>query len=122
MMDTLEVGQNIQYRLFDKQAKEHWFPGVIHGVKSYEEKNFVVNVTYLVDTGRDARIDEYPFNHRDREVNKRVNELIAKKSKHHVVALNEVLKHSDLPDDKLDVERVRQPEQIELPREHIRII
>jgi hypothetical protein len=121
-MQELETDQKIQYRLFDKQGKEHWFDGVIHGIRSYEEKGFTIRVTYLIDTGRNTRVDEYPFDHRDREINKRINELVVKKNKQPSDALNEVLKHTDLPASKFDVERIRQPEQIELPREHIRTI
>lgn len=116
MQKELEAGDKIQYFQDGK-----WHKGVIHGVRNYEDAatNMITRITYLVDTGRNERVDEYPFDHRDREINKRVNAMVSK-GKPHIEALNAVLKHSDLPDNKPDVERVRQPEQIELPAEHIK--
>lgn len=122
MNTELQSGDKIQYRLFDKKGKEHWLKGVIHGVRRYEDPvtNMIINQTYLVDTGRHERLDEYPFDHRNREINKRMNDIAARKGVHSTQALKEVLKHSDLPESKMDTEVVRQPEQIELPAEHIR--
>lgn len=116
-----EAGDKIQYRLFDKKGKGTWFDGVIHAVRRYEDPktNMITGLTYLVDTGRDTRVDEFPFNHRDREINRRTNALI-RKGGDPDKSLMTVLKHTDLPDSKQDVERVRQPEQIELAPEHIK--
>lgn len=116
-------GDKIEYMLYDKKGAAHWFAGAIHGVKRYEDPatNMIIRITYLVDTGRNTRLDKIPFDPRAREVNKRANELVAQ-GKDVLKAYAEVEKHSDLPDSKADVEIVRQPEQLELPAEHIRKI
>lgn len=123
-----ETGQKIQYMLPDKKGKQHWFAGVIHGVRRYEDAgtNTITKVTYLVDTGRHTRIDEIVFNHRDREITKRFNKAFKPTSDHQknheqrVKLISAISEHPDLPDSKLGVERVRQPEQIELTAEFIR--
>lgn len=122
-----EVDQRIQYCLFDKKNKAHWLEGKIHGVRRYEDAatNTITKITYLVDTGRDERVDEVHFNHRDREVNRRINKLLVTPDNDIEdvqtaldAALNDPAK---LPASKHDVERVRQPEQLELPPELIRL-
>lgn len=121
METPFEAGHKIQYRLFDKNGKEHWVPGIVHGVRRYEDAatNMITRITYLVDTGRDERVDEFPFDHRDREIERRANKLVSQ-GEDPVKAMSIVLNRSDLPESKRDIELVRQPEQIELPAEHIR--
>lgn len=121
-MNELQAGDKIQYRLFDKKGKEHWFNGVIHGVRRYEERGFINRITYLIDTGRDERVDELPYDHRQREASKRVNVLVGKGADVYDAIEKVYAKGNDLPDRKIDIERVRQPEQIELPPEHIRAV
>lgn len=124
MDKEFESGEAIEYRLFDKKNVEHWFPGVIHGARRYEDENHIIKkITYLVDTGRDTRVDKYPFDHRDREINKRMNTLLDDDSNDIDTpqkAIAEVETHTDLPKSKQDVEVVRQPEQLELPPENVR--
>lgn len=120
-MKEYQVDQKIKYKLFDKKSKEHWFNGVIHGVKRFEnEAGVITKITYLVDTGRHERLDEHPFNHREREMSKRIRKLVRSgEAQSHPEALQKVLEYTDLPDDKPDVEVFRQPEQIELTEEFI---
>lgn len=120
-MKEFDTDDKIQYRLFDKKGKEHWFNGVIHGIRRYEEGGIIMRITYLVDTGRNTRVDEFPFDHRDRELTRQINEHIDK-GVEPLEAIDKVIKKDDLPKSKLDVERIRQPEQIELPPEHIRAV
>lgn len=116
-----EVGDNIQFKLLDKKGIEHWFPGVIHGIRKYQDpvNNMIQKVTYLIDTGRDTRVDEIVYNPLDREINKRVDAEVRKGKNYHKT-LAKVLQHPDLPASSVEVETVRQPEQIELPAEQIR--
>lgn len=120
MENNFEAGDKIQYRLFDKKGKAHWLDGAIHGVKRYEDPSGVItNLTYLVDTGRNTRVDEKHRDKRALEVEKRAKKIM-KTGKTQFEALIEIDKHTDLPDSELVVLEVRQPEQIELPAEHIR--
>lgn len=119
-MDKLyEVGEKVHYRIYDDKGEEKWYAGVIHGVRTYENKGIVKALSYLVDTGRNTRVDEYPFDHRDREINKRINKL-RKPGEDIDKVLNKVLKDTDLPAPKLDIERVRQPEQLEVAPDNLR--
>ena len=120
-MQEFEAGQKIQYQLFDEKGKGHWFNGVIHGVRSYEDKGFIKRVTYLVDTGRHDSLIENPYDVRDREIMRQADKLL-KRGTHpdHVIA--KVLEKGDLPKSKIEIEVTRQPEQIELPPEHIRAV
>jgi hypothetical protein len=122
---TYEVGQKVKYKLFDKHAKEHWFDGVIHGLKRYEDASGIITkVTYLVDTGRDERVDKHPFNPRDREVDKRINKILRDPNdKRGLDKLDEivedVLGQKNLPANSLEFDVVRQPEQLELTEDFL---
>lgn len=123
MENTYEAGQKIEYRLLDKAGKAHWFKGLIHGVKRIEDPatNMIISISYLVDTGRHERIDEVPHNPRGTEIHKRASKLI--RTGEHTnfkKVFDEVAGHSDLPDEGIVIDKVRQPEQIELPAEFIR--
>ena len=122
-MENIEAGTKIQYRLFDKENKEHWFDGVVHGVRRYEnpKTGVITKITYLVDTGRDERVDEQVYDQRDRAISEHVTKL-TRKGADILDALAQVHKRDDLPQSKVITERIRQPEQIELPAEHIRLV
>lgn len=128
-MDNLfEIGQKIKYKLLDKKGKEHWFDGLIHGIKRSEDPstNLITNITYLVDTGRSTRIDEHTFNPRAREIDKRIKKISLVKRGHgmeHEETLEEINKifdHDDLPDNTIETELIRQPEQLELSQNFIK--
>lgn len=122
MQNDLQAGDKIQYRLFDSKKKEHWFDGVVHGVRRYESpEGFITKTTYMIDTGRNTRLDKYPYDVRNREINKRWNIEQQAKGGDAFQNLIKVSKMADLPDSKMEVEEVRQPEQIELPAEYIRL-
>jgi hypothetical protein len=118
------AGDTIEFMLPDKKGKANWFPGKIHGVKTTEDPktHAILTVSYLVDTGRDERVDESPIDVRGREIEKRVQEVIKKDSKKTILdAVKEVSKHADLPPaGTIEIEKVRQPEQIELSESMIR--
>jgi hypothetical protein len=115
-MKILEAGTKVQY-LYGGE----WKIGVIHGYRQYEnEMGLIQMVTYLIDTGEHERIDEYPFDHRSREINRRVNEHVQKHNSTPEQAVEAVLKHGDLPESKMDIERVRQPKQIELSQDFVK--
>jgi hypothetical protein len=118
-MNIYNPGDKIQFMLPDKDGKPVWFDGVVHGVKQYEKNGLVEKVAYLIDTGRNERVDEYPFDHRDRELNKQIQAEQKKGADIHQ-AIKKVIDRNDLPPSKLDVEISRQPEQIELTAEFIR--
>jgi hypothetical protein len=121
MQNDLTAGDKIQYRLHDAKGKEHWFDGVIHGVRRYEtSEGLITKTTYMVDTGRNTRVDKIVFDHRDREIHKRVA-IEQGRGATPDQAFNKVSKMLDLPDNKMGIEEVRQPEQIELPAEFIRL-
>lgn len=88
MTPPYKVGQLVQYMLPDRRSKAHWFNGTIHGIRRYENQktNLITKITYLVDTGRDERIDEYLLDPETGESG-----------------------------------TVRQPEQLELPAESLRL-
>jgi hypothetical protein len=128
-MDEYQPGQKVQYQLPDKKGKMHWLPGAIHGVRRYEDPatNAIIKITYLIDTGRNVRLDEHPFDHRDREINKRINKQHKpildnpdKDWENKLKVVKDVLASPDLPDSKPDVDVVRQPEQIELTEDFIK--
>lgn len=123
MQKELEAGSKIQYRLFDKNGKEHWFKGVVHGVRRYEDPatKMITKMTYMVDTGRHERLDKNPFDPRGREITKQVN-VLTDKGMDLTKALDRVVKKDDLPESGVEYDIIRQPEQIELPPEHIRPI
>lgn len=117
----LEPGTKIEYRLLTPAGGEEWFAGVIHGVRKYEGEHGVIKkITYLVDTGRHERLDEYPFDHRDRELTKRINKRVADGETVEKI-LKDTKLHDGLPASKRDVEVVRQPEQLELSEKNIRL-
>lgn len=111
------TGDKVQYRVGDK-----WRDGVVHGVSKGEDaKGRVVSLSYLVDTGKDERVDKYPYNPRDVEFNKRVHKLIDDGAEVQD-ALAEVEKHKDLPKSANKVEIVRQPKQVAVLPDDIRAV
>jgi hypothetical protein len=125
-MREYQIGQKIKYALKDKNGKEHWLDGVIFAVKSHEaQANIITKITYLVDTGRHTRLDEYPYDQREREISRRAGKIIRDPNDKRTIIdytkiLSSILEHPDLPESKIVTEKVRQPEQIELPGELIR--
>lgn len=121
-MQTHDTGDKIQYRLFDKDGKEHWFPGVIHGVRRYEDPktNAITKVTYLVDTGRDYHVEERQIEVRGEEIARRLEAALAD-GEDQEKAIKRIAKADDLPDSAIKTVKVRQPEQLELEVKHIRV-
>jgi hypothetical protein len=124
MNNEYALGEEIEFMLPDKDGTEHWFPGTIHGVRDYAEtETTYAKRTYLVDTGRDERLDEYTRDKLSDVVNERSAEIVADEDNpidNFHDAINEVLTHDDLPESELYVEKVRQPEQLELIAESLR--
>lgn len=100
--------------------------GVIHAVRTYEdpETGYVLRRTYLVDTGKDVRVDKIKLNKRDVEITKRVSTAIANAKEkpntaeeHRTVyerELKKIMQAQDLPDNEIYEEIIRQPEQVEI--------
>lgn len=120
MKQEIPIGAKVRYWI---PGNPTWLTGTVHGVKRKEDPatNFILELTYLIDTGANTRIDKYPFDHRDREVTKRIRSLM-KDGKDYLEAAHEVVKHTDLPESRLDVVVVRQPEQVEVLPKNLRRI
>lgn len=115
-MVTIAIGDKVSYRFEGK-----WREGIVHGTKTHEKPDGeVTQVSYLIDTGEDLRVDEYAFNPRQSEINRRVEKLVKSKGKDHAEALAEVSKQKDLPESKHDVEKVRQPVLIEVDQAEVK--
>lgn len=115
-MQALEPGTKVEY-----MAGGEWKLGVVHGYRQYEtEAGIVKGVTYLIDTGEDERVDEYPFDHREREISRQMNDHMKKHNSTVPEAFQAVTKKNDLPESKLDVERVRQPKQLEVSQQFVK--
>ncbi len=120
--------QKISFMLPGKMGKQHWFPGVIHGVRRYEDSSGIITkITYLVDTGRDEMVLESVRDKRGQEIDKRLHKAMSKidrkdpeRGEKHMKLLQEISEHPDLPETELYTEKIRQPEQIELTAEFIR--
>lgn len=122
-MEEFTNDQKVKYRLYDEKGKAHWFTGAIHGIRRYEDPatNAIIKQTYLIDTGRNERVDKIPFNKRDRAINEHVARFM-KAGKKQEEALFIAQKQPDLPDSSIEFETVRQPEQIELEAKDLRSV
>lgn len=128
MESTYENDQLIEFALPDKKGKLHWFPGVIHGVRRYEDAatNAIIKITYLIDTGEDEHVDKFAHDERGTEIGRRLtkemdkNKLLFLDDKARNKKLAEIMQADDLPAEGLTIKEVRQPKQIELEAKFIR--
>lgn len=118
-MNKLQIGAKVSYRDFDKAGKEKWKAGIIHGLTKVDTKSGPKVLAYVVDTGKDDRVDEYNYDVRGAEINKRVNAALDKKGlegDERLLALpktvEDVAAQKDLPKSKIVNETVRQPELV----------
>lgn len=117
----MQAGDKIEY-----QVGNQWKKGTIHGVKKAEAvKGPDIVLSYLVDTGKDARIDKVVHDVRDDAVTDMANKIVADPKDHidnFVDAVAKAEKSNKLPESKLVTETIRQPEQIEVLPENIRAV
>lgn len=114
---SLQIGQKVEYTDDSGKTKQ----GVIHGVQRGDTGKGEVVLSYLVDTGKDTRVDEYRTDPRNTEMNKRINELV-EKGTDLTDAVEKVQAQKDLPKSKVEVEKVRQPEQVQVAPDKVRAI
>lgn len=117
MTDELESGSKVKYHTGDGK----WKNGTVHAVRKIEDNKTheVITTSYLVDTGRNTRVDVYTTNlkhlaygqefskHTDRGAS---TEVAVAKAKAHV---------EKMPDEIVE-ETVRQPQQVEVAQENIK--
>lgn len=124
----VEAGTKVKYCLPDAKGKMHWFNGVVHAVRNYENENQVITkTTYLVDTNRDERVDEFTVDPRGIEIGKQLDKEMEKQAKkggdvHVGEALKVVLERDNLPESDPQTVTIRQPEQLELPASQIKVV
>jgi hypothetical protein len=121
-MANLTQGTEVQYRKSENGA---WKKGVIHGIRKIDADGGTV-VGYLVDTGKDLRVDvqtevdQPSVDAHYKEVNARVAKL-QKGGMDWNEAIATVSQHKDLPQIKEHIIELRQPEQIEVLPNNIKV-
>lgn len=123
-MEELEIGTKVKYTHDGKTAK-----GIIHGVRRVQMEDGSERVlTYLVDTGKDERIDVHTRDPHGEEVGRRLKKAMLKDPKIRDsqelinATVEAILIQKDLPAVGLTEERFRQPEQVDVPPQDIVII
>lgn len=125
-MADIKIGDNVEYRVADT---DDWETGVVHGIKKAEATDGSdIILGYLVDTGNDFDVQERHHDHRGTEITKRVvkmaekNKKIKTDNKEFAKAVAQVdEENKDLPEPGITVEKIRQPEQVEIAPENIRL-
>jgi hypothetical protein len=118
MSNNLQDGDEVKY--LDPKTNK-WLPGKIHGVRKVDDVDGVPRVlTYLVDTGADERLDVYSRSLRDefisKEVNKHIGRGLTLAEAHRKI---EEIKH--LPPEEIVEDVVRQPKQVDVRPDHVRL-
>lgn len=118
-MANLDIGDQVTFP--GKRGARR--KGVIHAVRKADNPDGSTRVlSYLIDTGKDVRVDIYTHSTRAEEVGKRFEtKTKGKKLSNHKQGqiLDEILQSDDLPEDKITEEKVRQPEQVDVPAEDV---
>ncbi len=123
-MEELNIGQKVKYHLDDKK----WRTGSVHAVRKVDTSSGrQAVIAYLVDTGKDERVDEYSVNKRDVEISKRSAKLHRKylagskpNPEKFFEEVEAISQQDDLPESKVEHHKVRQPEQVEVRPENIK--
>lgn len=117
----IDLGANILYRSTDSKGVERWRKGVVHSVKKAEAVTGPdIVLGYLIDTGKDERVDEVTTTAADRELNKRVEKHVSKGATI-PEAVEKSLAQGDLPEGGEETEVTRYPQQIEVKPEDLRL-
>lgn len=110
-MSKLEIGAKVTYT-DQKTGKKK--TGIIHGIRKAEDSSGNEHIiSYLVDTGNDTRVDEYRRDLRGEEIGRRA-------TKHHEdgldreTALEKAMSSKGLSAEGITIDRVRQPEQVDV--------
>lgn len=104
----MQAGDKVEYKVGGK-----WKSGIIHGVKKAEVKGSEQVVGYLIDTGKDERVDEVEYNKRDEVISQRIKDLESKGSDRKA-ASEKVMAQKDLPKSVVEIKKIRHPEQVEV--------
>lgn len=116
---SLDIGSKVTYK--DSKGKQR--SGVIHAVRKVDTKSGTRVVGYLVDTGKDERVDEIVRDPRGEFIAEKANEMVANPkdpTDNFLDAVDKVVEAGDLPKQKITVEKVRQPQQVEVDIKDIR--
>lgn len=120
-MQKLVLGKEVSYKITDSRGKDQWRNGVIHAIRKVENGETERVVSYVIDTGKDASVDEMVYDERQVEVSKRVNAQLEKSDltgDDRIAASmeisKEVLKQKDLPKSELKTHTLRHPELVEV--------
>lgn len=109
-------GDKIKYHTGD----ENWKNGIVHAVRTVDDVDGIPRVlTYLVDTGRDERVDVQTHNLKDLAFNKKYRSHRAKGVARDEAQAKATEAVADLPDEIVE-EKIRQPEQIDVRPEAIK--
>lgn len=122
---AISIGTKVEYRRGDK-----WLTGVVHGIKKAEAvKGPEIILGYLVDTGKDERVDEYKYNPRDMEIGNRIQVAFGEQGitamdnpDEALKIIDTISKAKDLPKSEIKMAKVRQPQQVEVLPDDIRAV
>lgn len=109
MSETLEIGDKVKYHTGD----ERWENGVVHGIRKMDVEDKPEIISYLVDTGKDHRLDVHQHSLRDEMFQ-------AEKLKHRKAGLDHIEAHKratkaieKIPEEVVETTE-RQPEQVDV--------
>lgn len=119
----LQLGDRVKYHT----GNEKWMNGIVHAVRKVDDINGQPRVlAYLIDTGRDERVDVYKTNLKDvahsREFTKHFHkvsksETLEEAGLQAMVKANAATEH--LPDEII-TDVVRQPQQVDVSAEWVK--
>lgn len=116
-MTELQSGDKVKYHTGDNK----WKNGVIHGVRKVDDITGVPRVlTYLVDTGNDHHVDIRKTNLKDAAHAKEFNKHVERGLGHEEAHQKARLVSDKLPDDFV-TDVIRQPEQVDVRPENIKL-
>lgn len=116
---SLDLGSEVIYK--DSKGKER--SGVIHAVRKVDTKSGSRVIGYLVDTGKDERVDEIKHDVQGEFIADKANKMVANPkdpTDNFLDAVDKVVEAGNLPKKEIKVETVRQPQQVEVALKDIR--
>lgn len=116
-MEGIEPSSKVKYHLGDKK----WLDGVVHGIRKIDlEDRSKKIISYLIDTGGDERIDVIKHRAKYKAMNKEFKNQVAK-GKETSEAMDIAVKSVQNLVDEIIEEKIRQPKQVEVAPENVRI-
>lgn len=125
---SYEIGDKVKY----KTDKGGWKVGTVFAIRHYDfKKEYFTNdgvklssISYLIDTGNDVRVDEVVHDPRVEKINELITKEVEKTKARDPKKIGEIVHavhtRTDLPESKITIEKIRQPEQVEVTPDHIK--